>query len=143
MLPTEYKARKEFPLMTMLAGYFPDAVEALVELCKQGNVQHDVDANAVNPFKLQSDRITWDRSKSTEQTETLMRHVWDHERARRGCGSAIDEDGILHITKALWRAAAEAQLTIERLRAHRRSDPNAAIDEMCELRDSDFPLIKD
>lgn len=116
MLPTDHKARKEFPLLTVLSAYFPDAIEALVELCKAGNVQHNVSADAVNPFALPEDRITWDRSKSTDQVETLARHTWDHMRAKRGVGSVIDTDGHLHIIKAFWRAGAEAQLTIEALR---------------------------
>jgi len=114
MLPTDYDARKEFPLLTVLTAYFPDAIEALVELCKQGNKQHTIDtASAVNPFKLPTDRVIWDRSKSTEQTETAMRHLWDHQRAKRGVGSVKDADGHLHIIKSMWRCAAEAQLTIE------------------------------
>lgn len=116
MLPTDYQARKDFPLLTVLAAYFPDAVEALVELCKAGNKQHAVDANATNPFQLPGDAITWDRSKSTDQMNTLMRHAWDHERARRGSGRFLDTDGVLHILKVFWRAGAEAQLTIERMK---------------------------
>lgn len=116
MLPTDYNARKNFPLMTVLASYFPDAIEALVELCVQGNVQHKVDVNAVNPFKLPTDTITWDHSKSTDHMNCLARHVWDHERAKRGVGNKVDGDKILHIVKALWRAAAEAQETIVHLR---------------------------
>lgn len=117
MLPTDHKARKDFPLLTVLSAYFPDAIEALVELCKAGNVQHNVSADAVNPFQLPEDRITWDRSKSTDQLETLARHTWDHVRAKRGTGSVVDTDGHLHIIKAFWRAGAEAQLTIEALNA--------------------------
>lgn len=120
MLPTDHKARKDFPLLTVLSAYFPDAIEALVELSKAGNVQHNVSADAVNPFQLPDDRITWDRSKSTDQTETLARHTWDHMRAKRGVGSVIDTDGHLHIIKAFWRAGAEAQLTIEALRAQQK-----------------------
>lgn len=116
MLPTDYAARKDFPLLTVLTAYFPDAVEALVELCKAGNVQHDVGKDAVNPFTLPTDRVTWDRSKSTEQMETLMRHAWDHMRAKRGVGSVFDTDGHLHIIKTFWRAGAEAQLVIEAIR---------------------------
>ena len=113
-LPTEYDARKEFPLLTVLTAYFPDAIEALVELCKQGNKQHTIDTDsAVNPFKLPTDRVIWDRSKSTEETETAMRHLWDHQRAKRGVGSIFDTDGHLHIIKSMWRCAAEAQKTIE------------------------------
>lgn len=118
MLPTDYDARKAFPLLTVLAAYFPDAIEALVELAKQGNIQHKVDLEkATNPYKLSSDQVTWDRSKSDDHMNTLMRHTWDHERAKRGVGDVRDTDGHLHIVKALWRAAAEAQLAIEELRA--------------------------
>lgn len=140
-LPTDYKARKEFPLLTVLTAYFPDAIEALVELCKQGNVQHAVDDKAVNPFKLPTDRVTWDRAKSNEQTETAMRHLWDHERAKRGVGSLADADGHLHIIKSMWRTAAEAQLTIEKLRDPKYADYMAEqvlvgpADPMAELTD--------
>lgn len=130
MLPTDHKARKNFPLLTVLTAYFPDAIEALVELCKAGNVQHNVSADAVNPFKLPEDRITWDRSKSTDQTETAMRHLWDHMRAKRGVGSVVDEDGCLHIVKAFWRAGAEAQLAIEALRVQQQAVAPAPIPTM-------------
>jgi hypothetical protein len=120
MLPTEYDARKNFPLLTVLTAYFPDAIEALVELCKKGQVQHKIDGPEVaktNPFYLPGDRVAWDRSKSTEELETLMRHLWDHTRAKRGDkNDMVDTDGVLHIVKVLWRAAAEAQKTIEAMR---------------------------
>lgn len=122
-LPTDYQARKDFPLLTVLVAYFPDAVEALVALCVQGNIQHKVDDSAVNPFKLPEDTITWDRSKSTDNGNTAMRHLWDHNRAKRGVGSVIDNDKVLHIVKAFWRAGAEAQLTIERLRKEAQVQP--------------------
>lgn len=115
-LPSDYAARKAFPLLTVLAAYFPDAIEALVDLCIKGNAQHDVDTEAANPFKLPGDLVTWDRSKSTDQMNTLMRHAWDHERARRGVGNMRDADGVLHILKVFWRAGAEAQLTLESLK---------------------------
>ena len=117
MLPTDYKARKEFPLLTVLTAYFPDAIEALVELCIAGNKQHEVGKPVDSPFWLDTDRIAWDRSKSTEDLETLARHLWDHTRAKRGSGNLLhDTDGVLHIVKVFWRAGAEAQKTIEALR---------------------------
>lgn len=119
-LPSEYAARKAFPILTVFCAYFPDAMEALVALCVQGNVQHKVDDSAVNPFKLPEDTITWDRSKSNDHGNTAMRHLWDHNRAKRGTGSVVDNDKVLHIVKAMWRTAAEAQLTIERLREEAR-----------------------
>jgi hypothetical protein len=118
-LPTDYNARKEFPLLTFLTAYMPDAIEALVELCKKGNVQHQIDKPKLQPFYLDGDRIAWDRAKSTEECETLMRHLWDHQRAKRAVGGVsnamYDTDGVLHIVKVAWRAMAEAQKTIEAL----------------------------
>jgi hypothetical protein len=116
-LPTSYDARKAFPLLTFLTAYFPDAVEALVELSIQGNVQHEIAVPKLQPFYQDGDRIAWDRSKSTEHRETAMRHLWDHARAVRGKGSLRDTDGILHCVKAAWRNLAEVQLTVEMLKA--------------------------
>lgn len=121
-LPTEYDARKEFPLMTFLTAYFPDTIEALVALSIQGNVQHKIERPAEQPFYLDGDRIAWDRTKSKEELETMMRHAWDHTRAKRAddADALFDSDGHLHIIKTVWRAAAEAQKTIEMLRQLRR-----------------------
>lgn len=128
MLPTDYNERKSFPLLTFLTSYFPDAIEALVRLCIQGNKQHDIDRPKLNPFYMEGDRIAWDRSKSTEELETLMRHLWDHTRAKRagvdGQGFLYDADGILHIVKVAWRACAEAQKTIEQLRSGTNERPS-------------------
>jgi len=115
-LPAGYDERKAFPLMTFLTAYFPDAIEALVKLSIQGNVQHDFTEPKDQPFYLKGDRIAWDRSKSAEQIETAGRHGWDHARAKRGVGAMADADGHLHAVKAAWRWLAEAQLTIESLR---------------------------
>lgn len=122
-LPTGYEERKAFPLLTFLTAYFPDVIEAAVRLCIQGNVQHDISKPAEQPFWLPTDRIAWDRQKSTEELETLMRHLWDHTRAKRGVGSLFDADGHLHIVKAFWRAGTEAQRTIEALRVLDFSEP--------------------
>ena len=115
-IPSGYTDRKEFPLLTFLTAYFPDVIEAAVRLCVQGNVQHAIEKPVEQPFYLEGDRIAWDRTKSTEELETLMRHLWDHTRAKRGVGSLFDTDGHLHIVKAFWRAGTEAQKTIELLR---------------------------
>jgi hypothetical protein len=115
-IPAGYTERKEFPLLTFLTAYFPDVIEATVRLCVQGNVQHGIEKPAEQPFYLEGDRIAWDRTKSTEELETLMRHLWDHTRAKRGVGSLFDTDGHLHVVKAFWRAGTEAQKTIESLR---------------------------
>jgi len=115
-LPSDYDGRKNFPLATFLTAYFPDGIEALVDLSIQGGKQHDIAVPKEQPFYRDGDRIAWDRTKSMEQCETAMRHLWDHMRALRGVGSLHDTDGKLHITKAFWRTGAETQLTIESLR---------------------------
>lgn len=127
-LPTDYKARKDFPLMTFLTAYMPDTMEALVELSRQGNVQHNISTPEDSPFYLSGDRIAWERAKSQDEMETLMRHAWEHERAKRRSDgySMIDSDKMLHIVKAAWRACAEAQKTIETFRklgSHREIAP--------------------
>jgi hypothetical protein len=136
-LPTDYNARKAFPLLTFLTAYMPDAIEALVHLSIQGNVQHEIATPKLQPFYLPGDRIAWDRSKSTEETETAMRHLWDHMRGKRSESpdNLYDSDGILHIVKTAWRALAEAQKTIEAERKREASrGVNAACDAACELR---------
>ena len=117
-LPTDNARRKAFPLWTFLTAYFPDAIEALVGLCVQGNVQHEITKPACSPFYMEGDRIAWDRLKSTEELETLARHLWDHTRALRtkDFKALYDTDGELHIVKAFWRSGAAAQKTIELLR---------------------------
>jgi hypothetical protein len=123
-LPTGYDERKNFPLWTVLTAYFPDAIEALVALSVQGNIQHAVDPTAENPHKLPSDTVAWDRRKSKDELNTLARHLWDHTRALRrpdGPPDLYDTDGILHIVKAFWRAGAEAQKTIEMLKEKRKA----------------------
>jgi hypothetical protein len=133
-LPTGYDERKNFPLLTFLTAYFPDAIEAMVALSVQGNVQHEVDSGADNPFKLPGDKITWDRRKSKDELNTAMRHMWDHARALRGGfpDQLVDVDGHLHIVKAAWRACAEAQKTIEQRKlgvALARTDVGEASEE--------------
>src|SRR5882762_8735945 len=98
-LPNDYDARKSIPLYDFLTGYFPDALIELVKVSVAGNVQHG------NP----SDKIRWVRSKSTDQLNTAMRHIFDH-----GAGRQVDDDGTMHLAKAAWRLLAEIQLECER-----------------------------
>ena len=100
-LPTDYDARKALPVFTYLTEYFPDAFLACVDVAVKGNAQHK------NP----TDKIRWDRSKSTDQLNTALRHQIDH-----GTGSTKDTDGCYHLAKAIWRLSAELQLVIERER---------------------------
>jgi hypothetical protein len=94
MLPTDAKARKAVPLATGVLDYFPDALAAVAECSKAGNDQH-------NPGKP----LHWDRSKSSDESDALVRHFLE-----RG---AVDGDGIRHSAKVAWRALALLQKEIE------------------------------
>ena len=98
MLPTEAKARKALPLASGCIDYFPDALLAVAGVSKVGNDQH-------NPGKP----LHWDRSKSGDEADALMRHF-----VERG---ALDTDGQRHSAKVAWRALALLQKEIEAERA--------------------------
>lgn len=97
-LPTDADRRKQLPIFTGLLMYFPDAMLAVSEVSRIGNEQH-------NP----GEPMHWAREKSTDQLNTALRHMMDH-----GVGNHHDTDGTYHLAKAIWRLAAELQLTIER-----------------------------
>ena len=98
MLPHDAKARKALPLYTFLTQYFPDAIIELVKVSVAGNRQH-------NP----GEPMHWAREKSTDQLETVMRHIFDH-----GAGVRYDVDDQMHLAKAAWRLLAEIQLFCEK-----------------------------
>lgn len=93
-LPVEPQARKAVPIATGCIDYFPDALAAIAELSRIGSEQH-------NPGKP----LHWDRSKSTDEADCLMRHF-----VERG---SLDSDGVRHSVKVAWRALALLQKEIE------------------------------
>lgn len=93
-LPSDARARKSLPVATGVIDYFPDALLAVAELSRQGNDQH-------NPGQP----LHWDRTKSTDEADALMRHFID-----RG---TWDADGLRHSAKVAWRALALLQKEIE------------------------------
>ncbi len=97
IIPTANDARKAIPLATGLLDYFPDALVAVAHLSRVGNDKH-------NP----GEPLHWSREKSSDHADCILRHMLE-----RG---TIDTDGILHDVKVAWRALAQAQLAIERLR---------------------------
>jgi hypothetical protein len=97
-LTTNSAARKEAPICTGVLDYFPDAMADVARLSKIGNEQH-------NPGQP----LHWSRGKSDDHADCIIRHQID-----RG---TLDTDGVLHDAKVAWRALAQLQLTIERLRA--------------------------
>lgn len=92
--PTDPKARKAIPLASGVLDYFPDALMAVAECSRAGNEQH-------NPGQP----LHWDRAKSQDEADALLRHLID-----RG---TVDTDGIRHSAKVAWRALALLQKEIE------------------------------
>ncbi len=93
-LPTEAADRKQYPIASGFFDYFPDAIAAVAHLSWLGTQQH-------NPGKP----LFWDRSKSTDEADTMMRHF-----LQRG---TLDTDGVRHSAKMAWRALAILQKEIE------------------------------
>lgn len=89
--------RKSIPVFSGFVNYFPDAILEITRVSKTGNDQH----NAGEP-------LHWDRSKSTDESDALMRHLIDHAR-----GVKFDTDGQRHLAKVAWRALAWLQKEIE------------------------------
>lgn len=94
-LPTDPKARKNFPIASGVLDYFPDALVAISEISKAGNDQH----NPGLPLR-------WSRDKSGDESDTCMRHF-----VQRG---TRDTDGMRHTAKAAWRILALLQKEIEK-----------------------------
>lgn len=86
--------RKERPLFSGLLKYFPNALMEVAHCSYVGNRQHNGDAP-----------LHWDRSKSTDEADALVRHLLD--------AGAVDTDGIRHTAKVAWRALALLQKELE------------------------------
>ena len=86
--------RKNFPLDSGCLRYFPDALMAVAHVSYVGNEQH----NPGTP-------LHWDRSKSTDEPDALLRHLKD--------AGTLDSDGLRHSAKVAWRALALLQKEIE------------------------------
>lgn len=103
-LPLDSKARKEIPIWTFIAEYFPDVIIAMASLSYKANEKH-------NPGQP----MHWSRNKSGDHKDCIVRHLFDDER--------IDpETGECEAVAAAWRACANAQIVIERLRARTADD---------------------
>lgn len=83
--------RKQFKLHQVLR-YFPNALARVGDVIEIGQKQHKVTA--------------WDRSKSTDHLDSLLRHVVD--------AGTNDTDGVEHLAKVAWRALAALQVELER-----------------------------
>ena len=93
-LATNAKERKTYPVATGFLDYFPLAAAEVSHVSFVGNEQH----NPGTP-------LHWDRSKSTDEADALIRHF-----LQRG---TIDSDGIRHSAKLAWRSMALLEKELE------------------------------
>jgi hypothetical protein len=94
--------RKNFPIYTGVVKYFPDALKEVSNISRIGNEQH-------HP----GEPLHWDKSKSTDHLDALMRHLLQADEH--------DDDGCLHLAKVAWRALAALQ---HKLESKGLDDPN-------------------
>ena len=85
---------KHYPIATGVLDYFPDAIRAIAHLSYIANEQH----NPGTP-------VHWDRSKSDDDADALMRHF-----LKRG---TLDTDRLRHTAKVAWRSLALLQKEME------------------------------
>lgn len=93
--------RKSMPVYTGVVKYFPNALKYVSVVSKAGNDQHHPDKP-----------LHWDKSKSFDHEDALMRHLIDHSH------NPTDSDGILHLAKVAWRALAALETYLENERSH-------------------------
>ena len=85
-------ARKTFPVYSGFVKYFPDAMAKIAHISWLGNEQH----HPGTP-------LHWDRSKSADESDAMMRHLIDYTKS-----GDIEE-----LTKVVWRAMAWLQKVAE------------------------------
>ena len=95
LLPTDAKERKNLPIGTGVLDYFPKALAEVARVSKVGNDQH-------NP----GEPLHWDRSKSTDESDALIRHFLERDKK--------DTDGTYHAAKLAWRALAYLEKLLEK-----------------------------
>lgn len=69
ILPTEAKERKAIPVYSGFVKYFPKAMAAVAKISMTGGIQHG----------QLPDELFWDRSKSGDELDALMRHMLEEE----------------------------------------------------------------
>lgn len=94
-LSIDPKERKDTPIATGVIDYFPKALAEIAKVSKAGNAQHGITG----------DHLIWDRSKSTDDADALMRHFIE-----RG---TLDSDGLRHSAKVCWRSLAILEKELE------------------------------
>jgi hypothetical protein len=88
--------RKAMPVFSGVLAYFPDALKEVSKASYAATKQHHPDKD-----------MFWDRTKSTDNEDALVRHLIDHT------NNPIDTDGVLHLAKVAWRSLAALQIYLE------------------------------
>lgn len=103
-LPTDPKERKEFPIATGVLDYFPLAIAEIARVSLAGNRQHHADKP-----------LHWDRTKSTDEADALIRHFMERGK--------LDIDRMRHSAKMAWRALALLEKELEAAQLDTRPTP--------------------
>ncbi len=88
--------RKAVPLYRGFMLYFPDAMCAVAELSWLASKQHG------------HNEMHWEKGKSSDHADCLVRHLLQADQ--------YDTDGVLHATKVAWRAMANLQVTLDKIK---------------------------
>lgn len=94
ILPTDAAERKCIPITSGVLDYFPLAIAEVAKASYAGNQQHH-----------EGSALHWDKSKSTDHSDCISRHLIDRGK--------VDSDGIKHSAKLAWRALALLQIELE------------------------------
>lgn len=86
--------RKEYPIVTGVLDYFPDAVAMVAHVSYAGNQKH-------NPGQP----LHWARGKSSDHLDCIGRHLTERKE--------IETDNIVHMANEAWRSLAELQMMLE------------------------------
>lgn len=86
--------RKRTPVFSGVIKYFPEAIKEVSRVSLAGNEQH-------HPGQP----LHWDKSKSVDHADALMRHLMD--------AGTFDTDGQRHSAKVAWRALALLETELE------------------------------
>ena len=88
--------RKKMPVYSGCLKYFPNALKYVSFVSYMGNQQHHADKP-----------LHWDKSKSSDEPDALVRHLIDHSI------NPLDEDGVYHLGKVAWRSLALLERYLE------------------------------
>jgi len=89
-----HEQRKKLPIYSGVLRYFPLALLEVSKVSQAGNDQHH-----------KGEPLWWDKSKSTDEADALVRHLLE--------SGTNDTDGIRHTAKVAWRALALLERELE------------------------------